>query len=174
MCSSSTSWSTWPRRLHMFNEFPVSAEEDRFVTRRELTKFLGLTSVAFFAGTLAAVGRGFWKRLIATRAAGVRVIGAEEIPVGGYKLFRYPTDDDPCILLRLDAAKFAAFNQHCTHLACPVVFNASERQLECPCHKGFFSADDGRVLAGPPKRALESLNVSISEGHVWVKPESET
>ena len=94
--------------------------------------------------------------------------------MGGYKLFRYPTENDPCILLRLEPEKFVAFNQHCTHLACPVLFNAVERQLECPCHKGFFSADDGRVLAGPPKRALETLNVSIRDGHAWVKHESES
>src|SRR5215831_14521222 len=129
-------------------EFPISADEDSFVTRRELTKFLGLTSLAFFAGTVAAAGRSLWKRLVAKQNNSVRISAFEEIPVGGYKLFRYPTENDPCILLRLETAKFVAFNQQCTHLACPVIFNAAERQLECPCHKGLFSAEDGRVLAG--------------------------
>src|SRR5437016_11582886 len=99
------------------HDFPISSEEDSFVARREFTKFLGLTSLAFFAGTLAAAGRKLWKRVTSDRSAEMNVASMNEIPVGGYKLFRYPTDDDPCILLHLDADTFAAFNQHCTHLA---------------------------------------------------------
>ena len=152
----------------MSNDFPISSEEDSFVTRREFTKFLGLTSVAFVAGTMVAAGRKLWRRVMAGQPEAVRVAALDDIPVGGYKLFRYPTENDPCILLRLLPAKLAAFNQQCTHLSCPVIFNPAERQLQCPCHKGFFSAEDGRVLAGPPKRALEALNVSVRDGDVWV------
>ena len=158
----------------MSEDFPVSAEDDSFVTRREFTKFLGLTSIAFFAGTFVAAGRKLWKRATAGRSGAIRVSAIEDVPVGGYKLFRYPSENDPCILLRLEPQKLVAFHQHCTHLACPLVFNAAARQLECPCHKGFFSAEDGRVLAGPPKRGLEALNVSLDNGNVWVKYESET
>jgi Rieske Fe-S protein len=148
------------------DEFPISADEDNFVARREFTKLLGLTSVAFLAGTLAAAARKLWKGVMQTHAACVSTV--EEVPVGGYRLFRYPTDEDPCILIRLEQFKFAAFNQNCTHLSCPVIFNAAERQFECPCHKGFFSGETGQVLAGPPKRALQALNVSLRDGRVWV------
>ncbi|MBI4474027.1 MAG: Rieske (2Fe-2S) protein, partial [Acidobacteria bacterium] len=110
-----------------------------------------------------------WKRATAAPAAAVSVAAIEELPVGGYKLFRYPTGNDPCILLRLAADKFAAFNQNCTHLACPVFFEAAVNQLVCPCHKGFFSAEDGRVIAGPPKRPLEKIDVSVRDGRVWVQ-----
>jgi len=158
----------------MSRDFPISSEEDSFVTRREFTKFLGLASLAFFAGTFVAAGRKLWKRATAEQGSPIAVTPLHALAVGGYKLFRYPTAKDPCILLRLEAEKLVAFNQLCTHLACPVIFNAAARQLECPCHKGFFSAEDGRVLAGPPKRPLEALNVSIRNGHVWVKHESET
>jgi arsenite oxidase small subunit len=158
----------------MSREFPISSEEDSFVTRRELTKFLGLTSLAFLAGTFIAAGRKLWKRVTAEEGTWSQVAVLDDIRVGEYKLFGFPTKNDPCILLRLDAQKFTAFNQHCTHLACPVVFNAGNSQLECPCHKGFFSAEDGRVLAGPPKRPLEALNVSVRDGGVWVKHESES
>ena len=154
--------------------FPTSSEEDSFVTRREFTKFLGLTSLAFFAGTFIAAGRTLWKRVRASRPEEMPVAGLEEIRVGEYKLFRYPTESDPCILLRLEAGKFVAFNQHCTHLSCPVIYRPASRHLECPCHKGFFNADDGRVVAGPPRRALAPLAVSVRDGAVWVKNESET
>ena len=156
------------RTLHR-NPFPISSEEDSFVTRREFTKFLGLTSLAFFVGTLAAAGRKLWKQVMAGGTWEMSVSAMNDVAIGGYKLFRYPTSNDPCILLRLEADRFVAFNQNCTHLSCPVIFNAASRQLECPCHRGFFSADDGRVLAGPPKRSLEPLNVSLRDGQVWVK-----
>jgi Rieske Fe-S protein len=152
----------------MSKHFPISIDEDSYVTRREFTKFLGLTSLAFFAGTCVAAGRKIWKRVASPEAAAIRVMSVDALPIGGYKLFRYPTENDPCILIRLGPEKFVAFNQNCTHLACPLLFDAAALQLACPCHKGFFSAEDGRVLAGPPKRALERLTVSLRESQVWV------
>jgi Rieske Fe-S protein len=161
-------------QLRWKQDFPIQSEEDCYVTRREFTKLLGLTSTAFFIGTFAAAARRLWKRVKAGQTAGVPVAVVEEVAVGGYKLFRYPAENDPCILLRLEREKFVAFSQSCTHLTCPVHFNAVTRQLVCPCHKGFFSAEDGRPLAGPPKRPLPHLATSIQGSQVWVeilKPE---
>ena len=150
-------------------DFPITSEEDSYVTRREFTKFLGLTSLAFFFGTLTATARKVWKRAVWTRPAPVKITAVGDLTVGDYKLFRYPTESDPCILLRLGADRFAAFSQHCTHLECPVYFNAAETQLVCPCHKGIFSAEDGSVLAGPPKRPLDVLAVSVRNDEIWVQ-----
>ena len=149
-------------------DFPVPSAEDAYVTRREFTKFLGLTSLAFFIGTLASAGRKLVKQIRGQREEAVAIAGMEEVPVGGYKLFRYPTQNDPCILLRLSEQQYAAFDQRCTHLSCPVLFEAQNKRLVCPCHEGFFSAEDGRVLAGPPKRALERLSVTAQNAQVWV------
>ena len=154
-------------------DFPVPSAEDSYVTRREFTKFLGLTSLAFFVGTCAAAGRKLAKRFLDRRAAGVTIANVDEIPVAGYKLFRYPTENDPCILLRLATDRFVAFDQRCTHLSCPVYFNPGTSQLVCPCHAGFFSAEDGRPLAGPPKRGLVRLQVSIRDGQVLIQRSEE-
>jgi nitrite reductase/ring-hydroxylating ferredoxin subunit len=150
------------------HDFPVPSAEDSYVTRREFTKFLGLTSLAFFIGTLASTGRKLYKQLRGQRDGAVAIAGMEEVPVGGYKLFRFPTQNDPCILLRLEEQRFVAFDQRCTHLSCPVFFEAQSKRLVCPCHEGFFSADDGRVLAGPPKRGLDRLSVTTQNAQVWV------
>jgi Rieske Fe-S protein len=158
----------------MSREFPVRADEDTYVTRREFTKFLGLTSLAFFLGTAMAAGRRLWTQIATNQARAARVASVNEIPVGGYTLFTYPTADDPCILLHLVQDRFVAYDQRCSHLSCPVMFNAASRQLECPCHKGFFNAEDGRVIAGPPKRGLDALKISIRKDEVWVNYESES
>lgn len=149
-------------------DFPIPSSDDSYVTRREFTKFLGLTSLAFLAGTMAAAGRKLAHRFFSRETAPAAVAGIHEIPVGGYKLFRYPTKDDPCILLRLSEEQFVAFEQRCTHLSCPVLFDAANKQLVCPCHEGFFSAEDGRPIAGPPKRALTHLSVTIDNAQVMV------
>jgi Rieske Fe-S protein len=154
-------------------DFPVPAAEDSYVTRREFTKFLGLTSLAFFIGTAAAAGRKIVKRMLFKEGKPFDVAAMAEIPVGGYKLFQYPTADDPCILLRLGEDRFAAFDQRCTHLSCPVLFDAAARQLVCPCHAGYFSAEDGRPLAGPPKRALARLEVTTDGARVRVRRRTE-
>jgi len=158
---------------HWKQDFPVPSAEDSYVTRREFTKFLGLTSLAFFIGTCATAGRKLYKRLTGGRSASIAIADIGEVPVGGYKLFRYPTADDPCILLRPAEDKFVAFDQRCTHLSCPVFFNAAMKQLVCPCHEGFFSVEDGRPLAGPPKRALAQLTVTTQNARIWVKRSEE-
>src|SRR5262245_45320377 len=98
-------------------DFPIPSAEDSYVTRREFTKFLGLTSVAFLIGTLATAGRALARRIISRNAPSFGVADLGELPVGGYKLFRYEKDD-PGILLRLTEDKFVAFDQRCTHLSC--------------------------------------------------------
>jgi len=155
---------------HWKQDFPIRWDDDAYITRREFTKFLGLTSLAFLLGTLWAAASRWTKMTKARQFRPAQVAGVEEIPVGGYKLFRYPTPEDPCILLRLGPEKFVAFSQLCTHLVCPVHFQPSSRRLICPCHDGHFSAEDGRPLAGPPQRPLASWAVHLRDGKVWVQP----
>jgi nitrite reductase/ring-hydroxylating ferredoxin subunit len=158
---------------HWKKDFPIPSAEDSYVTRREFTKFLGLTSVAFLIGTLATAGRTLAKRMLGRNSASVAVAGVGELPVGGYKLFRYEKDE-PGILLRLSEDKFVAFDQRCTHLSCPVIFDPAAHQLVCPCHAGYFNAEDGRPLAGPPKRALAQLEITTQTGQVWVRRTEES
>ena len=68
--------------------------------------------------------------------------------MGGVKLFRYPGPEDPCILIRRGEDEYAAYSQKCTHLSCAVYYAPREDRLECPCHEGYFSVRDGRVLQG--------------------------
>ena len=101
----------------------------------------------------------------------VEVATVNELPVGGYKLFKYPTPDHPCILVHLDGPPgYVAFSQSCTHLMCPVYFDGPMKQFVCPCHEGFFDATDGSVIAGPPRRPLPRYEVAVKDGKIWVGP----
>jgi len=139
-------------------EFSVFKNDERYVSRRQLTKFLSLTSLAMFVGNL-------WI-LVRARMAGktpdypaATVAQVGEIPVGGVKLFQYPREGEQCILVRLDEEAYAAYSQKCTHLSCSVFYSQQSRELICPCHEGHFSVRDGSVLQGPPTRPLPAVKL---------------
>ena len=60
---------------------------------------------------------------------------ADDVPVGGFKLFRYPSQNDPCVLVRLAQNDWVAFEQKCTHLSCPVIPQPQQGRFFCPCHE---------------------------------------
>ena len=78
---------------------------------------------------------------------------------GTVRFFSYPAPHDPCILVRRTNGEFAAFSQKCTHLSCAVYYAPERDRLECPCHEGYFSASNGRVLQGPPPRPLPQIRL---------------
>jgi Rieske Fe-S protein len=58
--------------------------------------------------------------------------------------------------------KIVIFSSTCTHLACNVIWNASENVFQCPCHSGRFDPN-GRPIAGPPTRPLDVLEHKIED-----------
>ena len=153
-------------QTHRKTDFPIQQSEEHRIARRQFLKFACGSALALGAGGVCQ------DRLFARRVATApkRVACLDQIDVGGYRLFRYPTEDEPCILVRLAVDRFAAYSQNCTHLMCPVTYQHAQRQFYCPCHEGFFSAEDGRVLAGPPRRPLPRYPVETRGGEIWVLP----
>lgn len=137
------------------DDFPVRWDEDNYMTRRELAKFLTLGSGLLAGVNVLVAFIGLNRRL--PDAPVRRIAAANEVEPGGSLLFRYPTDDDPCILVRDQSGRFDAFSQVCTHLSCAVVHRPGEQMLACPCHQGSFSPRDGRPVAGPPTRRLPRI-----------------
>lgn len=143
-------------------DFPIEWGADTYVTRREFTKFLVLVSGA------TTVGNGYFAvlkfRNRNQQFASVEIGHANDLSVGQVKLFRYPTENDPAMLIRLASGEFVAYTQRCTHLSCPVHFAVEKNRLECPCHNGAFDAATGKVLEGPPPRPLPRIKLRI-DGH---------
>ncbi len=154
------------------DEFSVHAADERYVTRRQFTKFLVLTSAGMFVGNLWILLRSLWSKRAAYPVQ--LVARADELPVGGVKLFNYPTANDHCILVR-NAEGYVAYSQKCTHLSCAVYYAADRDRLLCPCHEGVFSVKDGAPLAGPPRRPLPRIVLEQrGENFVAVGIRSET
>ena len=151
---------------HSKANFPVRQSDEHDVSRRQFCKVACGSALAVSGGWL--VRDKIFPQPKATEPK--LVARVEELSVGGYKLFAYPTEHHPAILVRLGESEFAAYSQSCTHLMCPVNYQHEQRKFYCPCHEGFFSAEDGRVLAGPPPRALPRFPVEVRRGEIWVTP----
>lgn len=147
-------------------DFPYEAAGEEEVTRREFARYLVLGAGAMAAGNVALA---VWTQLRTINTGSPReIVVLTDVPIGETYLFRYPTDDDPAILVRLSEREVVAFSQKCTHLGCVVFYEASEQRWHCPCHEGNFAVRTGEVLSGPPVRPLGRIDVEVrDDGRVW-------
>lgn len=153
-------------------DFPYESAAEDEVTRREFARYLVLGAGAMAVGNL---GLAAWTQLRSINRGDPRaIVGLEEIAVGDTYLFRYPTEADPAVLLRVSDDAVVAFSQKCTHLGCVVYFQADEDRWHCPCHEGNFDATTGAVLSGPPTRPLGKIEVEVRDGEVWALGREET
>ena len=146
-------------------DFPVTWEGDNYVTRREMVKYLAL-------GSLTIAGANFVVAAIpqvikAAPMPRLRIALASSIPVGASKLFSYPTEEDPCIIVRRSNGDLVAYSQVCTHLSCAVIHKEQENTLFCPCHQGYFTVGEGRPYAGPPTRPLPRIKLEQQGNEIF-------
>ena len=147
-------------------DFPIDWPQDEYISRRDFTRFMVLTSLAFTVGQFWILLQNTWRR--AQGAAPITAIGTvDEIPVGGHLVFAYPSEHDPCLLVRLDETNFVAYDRLCTHLLCPVIPQPENGQFHCPCHEGYFDIATGRPLAGPPQRPLARISLEVRDGTIY-------
>lgn len=168
------SWFRKPSSTPLWrDEFSVYTADEQYVNRRQFTKFLTLTSFGMMVGNLWILAKSaLYRRPSFPRAA---VASLDEIPVGGVKIFNYPTSEDPCILVRTAADNYVAYSQICTHLSCAVYYEKERNRLACPCHQGYFSLADGSVLQGPPPRPLPRVELRQEGGRlIAIRMESES
>ena len=143
-------------------DFPIDWPEDQYVARRDFTKFLVLTSVAFVVGQFWIGGKNWLRghgqapaakrsprgRSRRRRLAGVPLPGRETLPAGP----------------RLGQAEFVAYGQKCTHLSCAVVPRPEQGDLPLPLPRRHFDLRTGRPIAGPPPRPLPRIMLEIRDG----------
>lgn len=154
-----------PEQPRWRQDFPTDVPDDDVLARREFTKFLVLTSGAF------AAGQGWIGLMSLLRDEGPlpekRIAAETDVPAGGVVEFRYPTDDDPCLLIRLRDGRLVAYGQQCSHLSCAVIPEPEQGHLRCPCHNGCFEINEGRPTAGPPRRPLPRVTLEVRDGVVY-------
>ena len=145
-------------------DFPIDVETDEYNARRDFTKFMVLTSLAFACGQVWIALQSLFRRRPSTRQ---RIASVADLAVGEALSFHYPTPNDPCLLIRSSESAFQAYSSQCTHLMCPVRPELEHSRLHCPCHEGYFDAATGRPTAGPPRRPLPRIELRIERGEIY-------
>ena len=103
----------------------------------------------------------------ATDLGGDSVVAAKvgDLKANSGKIFRFGSR--PGLLVRTADGEYRAMSAVCTHLNCTVQYRSDVREVWCACHNGFYDLN-GRNVAGPPPRPLESYVVHINGDDVVV------
>ena len=148
------------------HDFPIDWPQDHYVARRDFTKFMTLTSLAFVVGQFWIAAQNMLRRRRGKPE--IRRIGSlSSLPVGQSMTFRYPGSHDDCVVVRTAPGTLVAYSQKCTHLACAVVPRAGTGDIHCPCHEGYFDLVTGRPIAGPPQRPLPRITVEVRGDDIY-------
>jgi nitrite reductase/ring-hydroxylating ferredoxin subunit len=147
-------------------DFPIDWPQDHYVERRDFMKFMVLTSLAFTVGQFWIAGQN-WLRRRRGEPEVMRIAALSDLPVGSVRTFTYPTQQDPCVLIRPAEQVLLAYNQKCTHLSCAVIPRVDEGLIRCPCHEGVFDMASGRPIAGPPQRPLARILLEVRGDDIY-------
>jgi len=86
------------------------------------------------------------------------------LPDRGWALLH--TDGGVPVIASREGGVIRAFDARCTHMGCPVTWDAEAGGFYCPCHAGRFDTE-GNPSGGPPVAPLASLD-AVEEGGVLV------
>jgi cytochrome b6-f complex iron-sulfur subunit len=144
----------------------ASGGDSRFTRGSFLTWLLGTSLGATLLAAIYPVFRFVIPPEVAEAPVN-RVLAAKlsELPVNAGKIFRFGAK--PAILVRTPAGDVRAFSAQCTHLNCTVQYRPDFQHIWCACHNGHYDLQ-GKNIAGPPPRPLESYRVDIAGDEVFV------
>lgn len=130
------------------------------ITRREFLNYvLGGGLLAFLSSSIYPLLRYITPpKGFETAVSSVVAAKVGELPRNTGKIFKF--GDKPGLLVNTSGGELLAFNAVCSHLNCTVQFDPPANHIWCPCHNGRFDLN-GRVISGPPPKALEKYAVNV-------------
>lgn len=131
---------------------------------------LGLPILGYLAAPLAARVKASWMSLgkADTFKPGEPKLVA--LSVTRQDGWREVTEARTAWVVAQGSNKFLAFNGRCTHLGCAYSWRTEgehAKRFFCPCHDGAYDAN-GTVVAGPPPRSLDRLEVKVDGSDLMV------
>jgi arsenite oxidase small subunit len=146
----------------------INKSNERRLDRRGFMKTMVGAAGLFAVSTLP------WGTIAAKELMGLKektypskeIAKLSSMAVGDAIEFHYP-EHQGALLVRLGENEFKAYQNACTHLMCPVFYSKDEERLVCPCHHGFFDVTTGSPTAGPPRRPLPEVVISVMNGKVY-------
>jgi arsenite oxidase small subunit len=86
--------------------------------------------------------------------------------------FQYPDASSPCAMLKMGRkvtggvgpdGDIVAFSTQCTHMGCPVAYDAQARAFKCGCHFSQFDPEmAGQMICGQATENLPQVMLSVA------------
>jgi Rieske Fe-S protein len=73
----------------------------------------------------------------------------------------YETRRQTVVFLDREGDGYRALSSTCSHLSCRVRWDGDSKRFLCPCHGGVYDRE-GRVVSGPPPKALDRFAVRVN------------
>jgi nitrite reductase/ring-hydroxylating ferredoxin subunit len=83
------------------------------------------------------------------------------IPVGGGVIY----EKEKVVVTQPKAGVYKGFDAMCTHQKC-LLAEVKGGTINCACHGGKYSIDDGSVVHPPPSVDLPPRNITVAGGNV--------
>jgi arsenite oxidase small subunit len=142
--------------------------------RRFFLKIAGSTAAT--AGAALASGS-------ANAAPPKAIVGAATLPYPAARIgmargmrvdtpvsFNYPDASSPCVAIKMGKptpggvgpnADIVAHSTLCTHMGCPVYYDAAAKTFKCPCHYSVFDPDNqGQMVCGQATENLPQIQLT--------------
>ena len=140
------------------------------VSRRTFLKLSGAVAATTGAGTVGTAEAAPPSQTRTTLPYPVRIVGrASKLQVNEPQVFTYPDAASPCTLVKAGKpvpggvgpeSDIVAYSNLCTHMGCPVAYDAAERVFKCPCHFSMFDAElSGQMICGQATESLPQIEL---------------
>lgn len=94
---------------------------------------------------------------------------ASGMPINQVVNFTYPDASSPCYAIRMGASvpggvgpngDIVAYSSYCTHMGCPVAYDAGTRTFKCGCHFSIFDPENlGQMVSGQATEDLPRIKL---------------
>ncbi|MGD1327927.1 arsenate reductase (azurin) small subunit [Pandoraea pnomenusa] len=98
---------------------------------------------------------------------------AGQIVQGTPLQFSYPDASSPCLAIKLGVPApggvgpnqdIVAYSMMCTHMGCPVAYDAGTNTFKCGCHYSMFDAEKGgQMIAGQATENLPRIHLTYDD-----------
>jgi arsenite oxidase small subunit len=101
-----------------------------------------------------------------------RVAVASNLSVNAPVKFTFPDAASPCALVKMGSpvaggvgpnGDIVAYSTMCTHMGCPLAYDAAEKLFKCGCHFSMFDAEKGgQMVCGQATENLPRIVLQYS------------
>ncbi|MEU0135994.1 Rieske (2Fe-2S) protein [Streptomyces sp. NPDC006296] len=135
--------------------------------RRTVLKGAALAGAAGLGAAACSTESKLGHAQTPTPTAPVELGAADEVPVGGAKLYR----EQRVVVSCQAEGRYKAFSAQCTHAGC-LLDTVEGNEGNCPCHGSRFDMTTGKAVQGPATVPLPSVPLRIEGGKLVAGPDA--